>query len=119
MLNKTLYPLHTSLKNSLRTVDAPLLALRLVRRLETVLNIGSSEVELLLVLAPKVNPVDIEDLYRNLHHLSKPRVKKLVSTLLDLGLICKTPASKDVPYLYSITRTTRIAIECIDKSIIS
>jgi hypothetical protein len=118
-MNKTQYPLHPSLKNALRTMDAPLLAARLIRRLAKTLKISTDHVEVLFALAPEVNkdPMTVKAVKVQVNHLTTKQVQAILDDLTPLYAI-KTPVKttpKKTEYLYCASLATVAAIAAVEK----
>jgi hypothetical protein len=87
MANKTRYPYHDSLKPVLKTVDAPLVALRLIRHVSFSLSVSMSETEILLHAASHTDPVSDESIYSLMSRLSTDRITRLVRQMVDANLL--------------------------------
>ena len=109
------YPFHASLKNILKTVDAPLVGMRLIRKLMFMLDTSQSEVELLLGMAAQIDPVSFEDICDIIDHVSKDRVKRLIQSCLKNSLIDRVDHGSKAGDFYALRPSITRAIVFVDR----
>ena len=81
------YPLSDTFRKSLKTADAPLKVLQLMRDLKNQLRLRESEAEIIFLIATFKERVSQEDICTHMHHLTARHVKRLLNSLTERGLL--------------------------------
>ena len=87
MAKSKIYPLSESFRGALRTTDAFRIALALNRTLKAKFEINDSEVDILILLASRKEPLSITSVVEEVDYISTDRVSRLLKRLIEVKLV--------------------------------
>lgn len=114
-MNHRKYPFHESLKLEISKIDSPLWAMRLVRQICFGLDCSTSEVELIIAMAPYSISYNIDDIYKLMPHLSTNTVDKMVRKLVNIKAFHKN-MSENNSHTYKLEEQVKVLLKQLDKT---
>lgn len=115
-MNKKVYPYSKTLSTTLQSADAALIAMRLVRELEFMLDISATEVEILLGVSALRNPSSLRDIYNSVKHVSQTRVKRLLKNMIEKKCLVANPRIDAEGLFYSLAPNIADGIKYVDRN---
>jgi hypothetical protein len=116
-MNNKVYPFHDSLRKSLATIDAPLIALKLIARISFNLDTSYDETLIVMHLSARKESSSKDELCAVLSHVAPRRVKQLISRLVKHRILIEIPAGDIAsPSTYTVEPKIPLLILSVDKS---
>jgi sugar diacid utilization regulator len=112
------YPLHRSFRNDLKSVDSPLIALKLISQVSFNLDVSYDETAIVIYLASRTQPASLEEISKAIEHVGKLRVKELLAKLITNRIVIKHDSEQSSKTRFELESKILPLLAAVDKSMV-